>query len=342
MSNSPPQASIWVRSSTLLTGENVTVFAEGNDRDGVIETGQWDLDGDGRFEWSKRPESVIPNSTEGAGADTTFVFAPLDRSYATPGNYTLQFRCFDDAGDWSGATANVTVVNRAPTLRAVVHPRVIRTGDTVTITIDAADADGTVVWYGWDLDGDGEYDRTSEERGQTTHRYDRAANYTVHIAVEDNDGAISTGTETIRVRNRPPTVTIEPLAEGSRIVVGRRATVAAVASDPDGTIEHWYWDFDGDGVYDSDADDGARATAQWTYEDTKVYELRVVVEDDAGSRAEDTLLVTVEAVDSEEKEPSPAIPDRMMSGPFVLLVAACGGVLALLAAIVLYRRRMRH
>lgn len=63
-----------------------------------------------------------------------------------------------------------------------------------------------------------------------------------------------------------------------------------VAHDPDGTIESYMWDFDGDGTVDETTEDDSTT---YTYDDPGTYRAEVTVVDDGGLEASATLTVRV-------------------------------------------------
>jgi hypothetical protein len=65
----------------------------------------------------------------------------------------------------------------------------VQVGETCYYTGGAADADGTIVKYEWDFDGDGVYDWSSDTSCLTTHVFNTAGSYTSVLRVTDNDGA---------------------------------------------------------------------------------------------------------------------------------------------------------
>ena len=102
------------------------------------------------------------------------------------------------------------------------------------------------------------------------------ANCGIGVEVPDEDnfqGSITFG-------NQPPTVRLEV---PERAVAGQPVTVHAVAEDPDGEIDGYWFDLDGDGTYEQDADGIPRADA--TFAAPGTYSVGVQVLDDDGAVA---------------------------------------------------------
>ncbi len=74
----------------------------------------------------------------------------------------------------------------------------------VTFTCEAHDNDGQIVSYGWDFDGDGTVDETSEAR-TISHTYQDPGTYQVRCTVTDNDGdSVTSESQEITVNKAAP------------------------------------------------------------------------------------------------------------------------------------------
>lgn len=107
----------------------------------------------------------------------------------------------------------------------------------------SVDPDGTIVKYEWDFESDGTYDFTSAD-GLTSHTFD-GGDYTVTLRVTDNKGATATASFDLHA-NFAPTALIN--------IATTNATdfsfSGSDSSDPEGAIQKWEWDFDGDGIFE--------------------------------------------------------------------------------------------
>jgi PKD repeat protein len=150
-----------------------------------------------------------------------------------------------------------------------------------TLNVDAsasADPDGTVASYAWDF-GDG-----STATGVTaSHTYTAAGNYTVTLTVTDDQGA--TGTTTSVVAATPNQA---PAASFTSAVTDRSVSLSATASDADGTVASYAWNF-------GDGSTATGATAAHTYAADGTYTVRLVVTDDEGATTTVTHDVSVAA-----------------------------------------------
>lgn len=183
-SNDGPTASFSYSPSDPGVGESVTFDGtESGDPDGSIVSYEWDFDGDGR--------------TDATGAT-------VNHSFGSAGNRSVTLRVTDDDGATDSTTRTVSVsdANAGPTASFSVSAD----GDYAPpyetsrqIHLDASesgDPDGSVVAYEWDLDDDGEFERSGRE---IDHTYSTPGEKEITLRVEDDAGATSETSETISV-----------------------------------------------------------------------------------------------------------------------------------------------
>ena len=122
-----------------------------------------------------------------------------------------------------------------------------------------------------------------------SHTYTDDGNYTVTVAVEDDDGGTGTDSFTVDVNNVAPTASA---TNDSPNVEGNAVTVTALASDPGSGDSFTYsFDWDNDGNYD--IVDQESAFAEHTFDQDGVYTVGVRVRDDDGGVGEATTLAIV-------------------------------------------------
>ncbi len=68
----------------------------------------------------------------------------------------------------------------------------------------SSDADGDIVFYEWDFDGDGTYDWSSTTESNTAHTYNTAGVYTATLRVTDNDDCNDTDTANVFISEENP------------------------------------------------------------------------------------------------------------------------------------------
>ncbi len=163
---------------------------ESSDEDGTVKQYHFDF-GDGE--------------SSGWQEDST-----TEHSYEDDGEYTVSLKVMDDKDAESGDPAEivVTVDNRPPTAGAG-SDRTATEREEVEFSGTGDDPDGTVDLYEWDFDGDGTYDWSSADNGDTTHTYNEEGEYTAMLRVTDDDQATATDDRVIDVLpegtpNTPP------------------------------------------------------------------------------------------------------------------------------------------
>jgi len=234
---------------------------------------QWDFDGDGVFDYTN---AVSPKTSH---------------RFQTAGDYNAVLEMTDDTGDTAYASVNIPIATSPPNVTNYASPTSGTAPLTVTLDASASDTDGSIVLYQWDYDGDGIYDWYSAATGNTYFTYTAPGTYEAVIKVTDNDGLSTTGSKTITVASsqKPPTLVLTAdTVEGHMPLT---VTFIATATDPDGNITNYEWDFDGDGT----ADEQGAALSQEThvYDTSDTYIASVIVTDNDGLSTTKNILVTV-------------------------------------------------
>ncbi len=173
--------------------------------------------------------------------------------------------------------AELSLVNAPPEARFSWCPVAPFTDQSVQFTDSSSDRDGQVVAWAWEF-GDG----TTSSQQHPAHQYARSGEYTVTLAVTDNDGATDIAQHAVLVVNRPPTAcfTYEPDSPDTQDTV----QFTDCSLDADGEVVGWQWEFG----------DGATSTERHpvhSYERSGVYTVALAVTDDEG--ATDTVKQTV-------------------------------------------------
>ena len=159
----------------------------------------------------------------------------------------------------------------------------------VTFNASASyDPDGNITNYKWNF-GDGNITNTTDPI--ITHTYVSAGDYTVNLAVTDDDSATDQNTTTLAVTeppianaNGPYTGVIEYIAV-SILFDG----TGSYATDPAGTITSYNWDLDDDGEFDDTV--GATTTVSFTAPYSGNICLKVT--DNNGATDTDTTTLTI-------------------------------------------------
>jgi RHS repeat-associated protein len=170
------------------------------------------------------------------GTDTTAPYT-FTWSNVTVGSYTLTAKATDSQGATATSSAVTITVNAPPTvsLTAPANNAVFTTPANITLTATAADSDGTVSKV--------EFFRDTTLIGtDTTSPYSFAWNnvpagsYSLTAKATDNRGAVNASTAVNIVVGTAPTVAITSPTSGASFTAPATITIAATASDADGTV----------------------------------------------------------------------------------------------------------
>jgi hypothetical protein len=180
---------------------------------------------------------------DGATLLTSLTAAPFSftRSFAA-GAHVLTAKATDgnnNATTSAAVTITATALNAAPTvvLTGPTNNSAFPQNSSVTITASASDSDGTISKVDF-------YDGATLLGTDTTSPYSfatmalAAGTHSITAKATDNLGAVATSAAvTISVNaNQPPTVALSSPANNSTFVTNSSITIAASASDVDGTI----------------------------------------------------------------------------------------------------------
>ena len=174
----------------------------------------------------------------------------------------------------------------------------------------STDADGDVLTYAWDLDGDNLLDDSTA--AQPTFNYTTPGTYTVTLKVTDADGAFSTATVVIKVNATPKAMATASATSGTAPLA---VTFNGLGStDADGDALTYAWDLDGDKLLD----DSTAAQPSFNYTTPGTHTATLKVTDTKGASSTATVAITVNAT------PKAVATASMTSGTAPLVVAFNG------------------
>ena len=219
---------------------------------------QWDFNNDGVFD------------SEGQTSSYT---------YSTAGTYIVKLKVTDDYGKEATDTMNIIVETISPIAGFVYSPTSLYTSDSVTFTDTSTDQDGTISSWLWDF-GDGDI---SKEKNPI-HKYKNNGKYTVLLKVTDNDGASTTESKVITIKNITPNADFSFFP--SNPSTSDEIEFADTSTDQDGTISSWLWDF-------GDSYTSATKNPSHRFEHEKTYSVTLTITDDDGASDSKTKTITV-------------------------------------------------
>jgi len=230
--------------------------------------------------------------------------------YVNDGGYTITVTVTDKDGAPASASSIVTVSNIPPVVDAGSDISVTEDNPSVEITASFTDmgikdthtatidwGDGTPIEEGKLTESDG--------KGKVAGRHLYLAddgNYTVTVAVTDDNGDEAKDTNIVTVLNIKPTIE-SVTGTGSE---GSSAAVEITASDSHADKLFYSFDWDNDGTYEIEDQDNA--SASYTWDDNGDYTIGVKVIDDDDGQTATTATITIENV-------PPTVGDITLSPP---------------------------
>lgn len=257
-----------VAGSDQIVNEGDTVNFSGSGTDVPSDTLSYDWD----FDYDNITFNIDDSGTN------------VSTSYADgPATYTVALRVSDDDGGATVDTLTVTVNNVNPE----VYVGLDLMGDEGSliafsaVITDVGSADTHT--YEWDF-GDG----VTSTLATPSHSYADNGVYLVMLTVLDDDNGVGVDTLNVTVSNVDPVVEVGPNLSGDE---GSVIAFSAVITDSGSADTHTYdWDF-------GDGNSSTQAAPSHTYADNGVYNVTLMVlDDDGGGPAVDSLTVTVDNV----------------------------------------------
>lgn len=183
---------------------------------------------------------------------------------------------------------NSVFQNTEPTVEFTA-PNSVEVGEKFQVNGgNSEDCESGIASYSWDLDGDGSYDEASGATGDYTPV--ESGELEVSLKVEDQFGKSNSMTKTVVVEGETNEAPEADPGGNYHCKPGGTITLDGSGStDPDGTIESYEWDIDGDGAYD----DATGAETDFNCNSSGSYEIGLKVTDDEGDSATGTATVEV-------------------------------------------------
>ncbi len=205
--NQAPTAVAGTDQSITLPTNTVTLTGSGTDTDGSIASYQWTkIAGPTQFTIvsASQAQTVVNNLVQGT---YQFVLTVTDNSGAS-------------ATDTVAVAVNAAA-NQAPTAVAGTDQSITLPTNTVTVTGNGTDADGSIASYAWTkIAGPTQFTIVSASQAQTVINNLVQGTYQFVLTVTDNSGASATDTVTVTVNNQPPascggrSYTVLPVGDG--------------------------------------------------------------------------------------------------------------------------------
>ena len=270
--------------------------------------------------------------------------ASFTTSSLSLGTHTISFRAVNDIGFWSANATMSLLINGVPVSSIIsVNPNPVQPGEDVLLMGLATDPDNDTLTYIWSSDtllfANSQNLYESQDNGSkvVTTESD-VGSHEVYLRVMDSNGVYSESSQaTIEVLS-PPLISAQCDTEAG---LEQDLLFNAIASDKDGSIVLYEWDFDSStGDIDS-VDFSGASFATHSYNvtpDDSYYTVVVRVTDNDGLVSRDTCTVEIveqvdtpkDAADTSSSSSSLGSLSEIASPPIiggiVLLVLIIGGV----------------
>ncbi len=279
-SNNPPTANAGTDQTITLPTDSLILTGSGKDVDGTIAS----------YLWTKisGPSATILNKTL---ASTTI-------KGLAQGNYQFELKVTDDKGSVGTDIVNVTVnpaPNKPPIANAGTDQTITLPTDSLTLTGNGKDIDGTIASYLWTKISGPSATILNNTLASTIIKGLAQGNYQFELKVTDNKGAVGKDTVNVTVKtapNKPPTANAGP--DQTITLPTSSAILKGSGMDIDGTISSYSWvKISGPAVkmlHSSSAAVTIKGLAQG------IYQFELTVTDNKGAVGKDTVAVTVNSV----------------------------------------------
>ncbi len=267
--NSRPVVSVSASPQSGTSPLSVIFTITAEDDDGLIAEYAWDFDGDGVFD-------------DNSAANPS----PLPHDYLMSGTYNAKIRVTDNEGSWDVDSVSIQVLpepdNLMPIITAIAaSPTVSVPLSPVNFTAVANDPDGSVIVWEWDFENDGLVDSTEQN---PSFAFASEGLYTSKLTVTDNDGDYAVGYTSVAVQVLPGNIPPSIIDTRATPEFGRSpltVTFTSSATDSDGTIALFEWDFENDASFDYS--DGNNGDTTHDYMTAGFYTARLRVTDNEGA-----------------------------------------------------------
>ncbi|MFC1586139.1 PKD domain-containing protein, partial [Fibrobacterota bacterium] len=257
----PPEVTA-MEDTTVSINDSFYIHAEAEDENGTIEMFYWS------FDEETFTDSTVENRVKTAFSDS--------------GEKLVRIYVADNDGAPSEIDSIIITVLLNPPQVSGMHDDTVSVKDTITITAEGIDHNGTIEKYYWALDGVNFDDSTG--KGSIEKVFLDSGAHMILVKARDDDGVFSETEEImLTVDLNAPSVRM-----GDDLVVSIKDTVmvTAEASDTNGYIVNYLWAFDNNDFTDTTEIGEFKL---W-YPDTGLYLVKVKVSD------EDSIFSNIDSV----------------------------------------------
>jgi PKD repeat protein len=226
----------------------------------------------------------------GTGSVVTHTYSPAKL-------YTVTLTVTDNGGVTGSTSSQVTITDRPPVVSFTPSPTTANTGQSITLSINVSDPDGTIISTRVDW-GDSIVQLYSGAITSASHSYSSTGSstfkiFTIIITGTDNNASYTSTSSQVSINDRIPVPSFNP--SSTALITGQNVTLTISATDPDGTVTaiKVAW---GDGTIDSLSGTATSDTHSYGSTGTstsKSFTITVNATDNSGSTGKYSSPVTV-------------------------------------------------
>ncbi len=290
-SNQAPTASAGANQTITLPTNSITLSGSGSDADGSIAG----------YSWTKVSGGAAAISTPSAAKTTV--------TGLVAGTYVFRLTVTDNKGATGSATVSITVndeINQAPVANAGTNQTITLPVNSVTLSGNGTDTDGSIAGYSWAKLSGGAATIVSPSAAQTSVTGLVEGTYAFRLTVTDNKGATGSATVYVTVNtaaNKAPTAS----AGNNQTITlpSNSITLNGSGADSDGTIASYSWAKISGGAATISAPSAASTTVTGLVAGSYVF--RLTVTDNKGAAASANVTITVNPAAVEQKPDAPVV-----------------------------------
>ena len=292
---------------TLIEGDSVYFAGFFSPADVTIENHFWDFD-----------------STSGMVSHTDSIQEPGWKTFSLPGIFTVSYSAIDNRGKSDTSTVSVIVnPNQAPETE-IVSPSdtTIPVNSSLTFTASDTDPDGSVSVRYWSWPEESGIEPSAQDSAMDAGEriFAAAGTFVIHYTVTDNKGLSSMDSVTVTaIENQLPGASIDIPAADTSLFTGDSLLFQATASDPDGALADSSWEVTIDGQPSGTIEAPVAGGFYYIFSTAGTYQIRLIVNDNLGVEASDSVIVTVEDA---PVEPVNELPSASIISPPDTMIAA--------------------
>ncbi len=251
------------------------------------------------------PETVITLGTKGdEGQEITYAF---ELELRDTENQTT--KSSEVLGEENLPTLKViNGPNKPPKATFTVSKTTVLAGDAVTFTSTSTDADGKIVSYIWDLDGDGFQNDEKVQKSVVTKTYNTPTptGVKVRLKVVDDSFTEAVSEQTLVIVNSKyaapkANFTYQQKPGTLEVVFSNTSTV-----DPALSLATSAWDFDTTSATKESDPNSSQKSPTFVFSKAGVYYTKLTVKDSSEAQASATLPVTVKSLSTTQPGAAPA------------------------------------